>query len=295
MRCVYFLTHRIIFVEYILKGRDYRNMVAYFLGANSAKGFHSCYDSFCKAEEGNFLWVIKGGPGCGKSTFMRRIGAAAEEKGLAVEYVYCSGDPDSLDGVYIPEKKLGYVDGTAPHIQEPLFPGAGGAYLDLGKFYDRDALRGSLHDIIRVNGAYKSLYAKAYAILAQYKNETELPKAPAQLPCRFHTAISCFGIFMLPIPGEIHMVTPQELANILPSADETAVVYLHPLWPDTAVGVRENDVTYCADVQLPDLIGVTYLLKQAKSLHDDLEKIYNPHVDFASVNILAREHIEKYL
>ena len=167
-----------------MKGRDYRNMVAYFLGANSAKGFHSCYDSFCKAEEGNFLWVIKGGPGCGKSTFMRKIGAAAEQKDLAVEYVYCSGDPDSLDGVYIPEKKLGYVDGTAPHIQEPLFPGAGGAYLDLGRFYDRDALRGALHDIIRVNRAYKGLYAKAYSLLAQYENETELPKAPAQLPCR---------------------------------------------------------------------------------------------------------------
>ena len=41
---------------------------------------------------------------------------AAEKKGLEVEYILCSGDPDSLDGVYIPALRLGYADGTAPHL-----------------------------------------------------------------------------------------------------------------------------------------------------------------------------------
>ena len=34
---------------------------------------------------------------------MKRIGAASEQAGYDVEYVVCSGDPSSLDGVYIPE------------------------------------------------------------------------------------------------------------------------------------------------------------------------------------------------
>ena len=88
----------------------------YFLGSNSSRGFYSLYGDFCSYKDGCFLHVIKGGPGCGKSSFMRRIASAAEEKGLFVEYVLCSGDPDSIDGIYIPALSTGYVDGTAPHI-----------------------------------------------------------------------------------------------------------------------------------------------------------------------------------
>lgn len=84
----------------------------YFLGANGPKGFVSLYREFCSPDSGNFLWVIKGGPGCGKSTFMKKIGKAAEDAGLDVEYVLCSSDPDSLDGVLIPQWHVGYADGT---------------------------------------------------------------------------------------------------------------------------------------------------------------------------------------
>ena len=52
----------------------------YFLGGNTVRGFVSFYSGFCRGPE-DFLWVIKGGPGCGKSSFMKTIGRAAEEKG----------------------------------------------------------------------------------------------------------------------------------------------------------------------------------------------------------------------
>ena len=112
----------------------------YFLGGNTARGFVSFYDGFCRGPE-DFLWVIKGGPGCGKSSFMKTIGRAAEDAGLDTEYVLCSGDPDSVDGVYIPAWHTGYADGTAPHVIEAVTPGAAGLYLDLGQFYDRIALQ----------------------------------------------------------------------------------------------------------------------------------------------------------
>ena len=70
-----------------------QTMTEYFLGGNTAQGFYSLYDSFCPPRGGMFLWVIKGGPGCGKSTFMKTIAAAAEEAGLVAERVRCSGDP----------------------------------------------------------------------------------------------------------------------------------------------------------------------------------------------------------
>ena len=45
---------------------------------------------------------------------MRKVGAWAEKAGLEVEYILCSGDPDSLDAVVLPGKQVAIVDGTAP-------------------------------------------------------------------------------------------------------------------------------------------------------------------------------------
>ena len=64
--------------------------------------------------------VLKGGPGVGKNTFMREIGRCMEAAGAPVEYLWCSGDPDSLDGVVLPSIRCAVVDGTAPHGMAPL-------------------------------------------------------------------------------------------------------------------------------------------------------------------------------
>lgn len=45
-----------------------QQITRWFLGANSGNGFSSLYEGFCRGD-GDFLRVIKGGPGCGKSTF----------------------------------------------------------------------------------------------------------------------------------------------------------------------------------------------------------------------------------
>ena len=137
----------------------------FFLGANTPKGFYSLYDQYVRTQRGDFLYVIKGGPGCGKSSFMRRIAEAALDSGLDVEYILCSGDPDSLDGVYIPEKRIAYVDGTAPHVLEPDCCGAAGAYLDLSRYLDTAALQHKLPELLDLQRRYKAKYAHAYTLL----------------------------------------------------------------------------------------------------------------------------------
>ena len=138
--------------------------ISYFLGANSAEGFFSLYSGFANAKDDR-LHIIKGGPGTGKSGFMRKIGAAAERRGLDVEYVLCSGDPDSLDGVYIPALKQGWVDGTAPHVGEPRCFGVDSDYVNLGRFCRLPVSEGDAREIMRLNGEYKALYDRAYAFL----------------------------------------------------------------------------------------------------------------------------------
>ncbi len=96
----------------------------YFPGGNTTQGFFSYYDHILTQEEATRIICLKGGPGVGKSTYMKRIGKAMEEKGFEVEYMHCSSDPNSLDGVVIPQIKLALIDGTAPHVVDPKNPGA---------------------------------------------------------------------------------------------------------------------------------------------------------------------------
>ncbi len=94
--------------------------IQYFLGANAPTGFYSLYDHLISPKEARAVYILKGGPGCGKSTLMRKVGAWAEEAGLDSEYILCSGDPDSLDAVILSGKGVAIVDGTAPQGAVPL-------------------------------------------------------------------------------------------------------------------------------------------------------------------------------
>ena len=88
--------------------------IRYFLGGNTPTGFYSLYHQLSEPERLRALYIIKGGPGSGKSTLMRRVERHAQAAGLETEQVLCSGDPDSLDAVMIPGLGAALVDGTAP-------------------------------------------------------------------------------------------------------------------------------------------------------------------------------------
>lgn len=89
--------------------------ISYFLGANTPGGFYSLMDKLLDPAKARAIYILKGGPGCGKSTLMKQLGAWAEERGCACEYIWCSGDPDSLDGLILPDLAVAIADGTAPH------------------------------------------------------------------------------------------------------------------------------------------------------------------------------------
>lgn len=62
---------------------------------------------------------IKGRPGTGKSTMLKKIRSAANAKGFDTETYYCSFDTDSLDMVIIRGLGICVFDSTAPHEMFP--------------------------------------------------------------------------------------------------------------------------------------------------------------------------------
>ncbi len=145
-----------------------KQYVRYFAASNSADGFVNYFSRIFGGGRCRRLYVIKGGPGTGKSYFMDRVAREAESKGLEVTYYYCSSDPDSLDGIFIDGIRVGLVDGTAPHVWEPGLIGAFEQLVDLGAFWDADRLIARRGEIEALTEAKKRSYQEAYGYLGAY-------------------------------------------------------------------------------------------------------------------------------
>lgn len=341
----------------------------FFLGANSPGGFHSLYDGFTDPKT-DHLYILKGGPGCGKSTFMKRVGAAAEALGHSVEYIHCSGDPDSLDGVYIPALRLAYVDGTSPHVIEPRFAGSEASYVNFGAFYDTDRLSARREEIERLTKAYKARYQRAFRLLAgaaalsgsaPVSEETLFKaakrarglirgqirgKGSGRSVKRFLSAYTCKGPMALwetvpELADRVYLLDNElGLARLLVEAAAAeaesrgfgVIRCQSPMFPDRTEHVIVPElglalVSRTAALPYPyeptrhlrldnipsreelselrptlrrvarlrgALIGeATLALAEAKSLHDELEALYIPAVDFAGIDKLTERAVER--
>jgi hypothetical protein len=140
---------------------------SFFAASNSRRGFTSYYEA-CFRHKVDRLLCIKGGPGTGKSTLMRRVANEAERRGWRAEYYCCSSDADSLDAILLYGKgqSLGLLDATLPHAFEPGLPGVEEEILDLGQFWDGSCLTEKKEEIIRLNRQKSEGYRMAYRYLA---------------------------------------------------------------------------------------------------------------------------------
>lgn len=138
----------------------------FFSGGNSGEGFHNYFDGILPVwERLERFFIIKGGPGVGKSTLMKRVAAMAEEAGEETEYFYCSGDPDSLDAIRLVKRGILFADGTAPHCMDPVFPGAVEEILNLGEQIDRKRIIQYREEVEGLTKQNKLSYRRAYAYL----------------------------------------------------------------------------------------------------------------------------------
>ena len=138
----------------------------YFAASNTPDGFFSYFPDIFSPDKLNRLFIIKGGPGTGKSTMMKLIADLAAAKGYGAELYYCSSDTRSLDGVLIPELSAAVIDGTSPHMTDPKYPGAVDVILDFGAYFDRKKLTEQKDEIKRLCRANAETHKKAVSYLS---------------------------------------------------------------------------------------------------------------------------------
>jgi len=108
----------------------------FFLGANSENGFVSYFKQLQEQYSSMQLLILKGGPGSGKSTLMKRVLKFAESQGHILEIIPCASDPDSLDAFIDYTAGFSMMDGTSPHTEDPAIPGARHHIIYTGLLWD---------------------------------------------------------------------------------------------------------------------------------------------------------------
>ncbi len=131
----------------------------FFMGGVTPDGFSTELKVLVSSSE-YFTYILKGGPGTGKSTLMKKIADRFGDTEDVTLY-YCSADPGSLDAVELHSSKTLIVDGTSPHVFEAMFPGVSQKVINLGAHWDENSLREHGDEIISVTRLNKSLLSGA--------------------------------------------------------------------------------------------------------------------------------------
>lgn len=134
-------------------------------GGNTSRGFYSYYDQVIHPEKATRIFVLKGGPGVGKSTLMRSLGETIAEQ-MDVEFLHCSSDNDSLDGIVVPSHGLMMVDGTSPHVVDPVLPGAVDGIVNLGVCLDEKAMHEKTQQVYQTGQNITRQFQRGYRYLA---------------------------------------------------------------------------------------------------------------------------------
>lgn len=257
-----------------------------FAAANSGRGFVSFYAEIFDSEEIERRYLIKGGPGTGKSSLMRRLAADAERKGRTVSYYRCSSDPESLDAIVI-DRRIAVLDATAPHAVEPKVAGARDELVNLGAFWDGDRLAEHYNEIVSLLALKESAYRRAYRFLSATLELSEINRelvAPAILQEKLCAAVerqmrlipsdACFRVHVgladsIGMRGSVRLDTYEKRAKRLWVIDDCygiGTLYLSRLIEAARQKKCRISVSYQPlDPTLPDAVlfeesGVCFLL-----------------------------------
>ena len=146
------------------------------MGSNTADGFVGYYNQIVDNYPIKKMYILKGGSGVGKSTLIRKFARAiidthtydkSPDKNrpydtLTIDYLVCSADPSSIDGIIIHEMGLAIIDGTFPHITDPKYPRIVEEIIDLAQFIDVKKIKLSKDELQAMMKERSDCFRRAY-------------------------------------------------------------------------------------------------------------------------------------
>jgi hypothetical protein len=220
----------------------------YFLSANTPIGFISRFEQLYNAKDGSRAYILKGGPGTGKSHFISKIAQAMQAMGMNFELFHCTSDSNCLDGISIPALKVCVIDGTPPHSIEPKYPGVVETIINLGDCWDENKLYEEHDKIILFASRINAFYDRAYRFLAA---------ASSLLNDTFRLTLEC--VETIKIERYAQRLAKREITPRRKQGHET-VRFLTGITPEGVVCYKNNLVNYNKVFVIEDDYGLSRLL-----------------------------------
>jgi Mrp family chromosome partitioning ATPase len=146
--------------------------------SNTSQGFYTFIPDLIRGLRK--IYILKGAPGSGKSTFIRLLGESLSEKGYEIEFWISALDPVNPDGVYIPRLGTAVINGSLPQPIDPRYPGATGHIIYLGDYRNKKEINGRAREIIEMIDRQEEQQNKADNVLKKAGQVREQIKAAAR-------------------------------------------------------------------------------------------------------------------
>lgn len=296
-----------------------------FLASSSAEGFVSYFGTAYDPFDGWKAYIIKGGPGTGKSSFMKKV---ASHKAKNIIEVCCASDPSSLDALIISDQKTIIMDGTSPHITDPVLPGVSETLLDFGRFWESELLNENSAAIARLTKENKHCHKTAakyihYAgdiLKNQHQAESSVPPIdliPFSDGCgtvhnAFIGGITPDGLqyFTESIPAKNRLYVSNEeylrkAAQLGKNHGYDVVVFKNPILPSTftdGIYIPKLSLLICNKIiAFNDEVYSEFLrlaaqeISHAKKIHDELERLYIAAMDFNALDAYCEQIIKQII
>ncbi|MGE5396367.1 MAG: hypothetical protein ACM3MK_02385, partial [Chitinophagales bacterium] len=144
------------------------NRITYaFASSYTGRGLFSCLAGMIDQLER--LVILKGFPGSGKSTLMRRTGLYLAEKGYEVQFWPSPLDPAYLQGIFLPRLKTAIIDENLP-VEENRLQGVAVHYINLDSCLDEQQISGNQQEIKLLASRMDDLLQGVYLKLNEMKH-----------------------------------------------------------------------------------------------------------------------------
>ena len=140
------------------------------LGTLTPAGARDTVQSITQHLEKRFF--IKGYPGTGKSSMMKKFAKEALSRGYDAQLVWCGLDANSIDMVILPELSFCIFDSTEPHVYFPDETRPGDEIFDIAKYCHPTEVEES--NIKRIVTKYKATMAEATQFAHQYAEQERI-------------------------------------------------------------------------------------------------------------------------
>lgn len=126
-----------------------RGLVRYvFTSSYTSQGFYTFIPELINGLKK--VYILKGAPGTGKSTFIRLLGEMMSEQGGEVEFWISAMDSVTPDGIYLPQFEIAVVNGSLPVSIDPRYPGVREHIINLGEYWDEEIIDSHRLEIINL-------------------------------------------------------------------------------------------------------------------------------------------------